>query len=1571
MFCDKCNADGRAAKAGAVHRFTSKGEACGGKFTLDAPRAETRAEPKPQATPVTTRGQPTFISGTRAAPQEVMTRALHSPRAGSGGSAKVPTDKGTTTGGSADESASVKPQATPKVETPSPQEQFDADLLKYQQAKAAASLAGADTVLLGNLKRLEDAIPSAREGKDWVLANKILVAANKFLGEAIASSAEAAKKAEAAKTVATEETGKPDPDAARKAFEEVRAAAEEVMRKVEAVAKWPEALQGKRDKLGQVREAYDAAVKANDHVSATRYAKAWQQHGTALLEEKRAAEEQNLREYNEALEAIGPSVREAVEIRNRSNCPADDATTGRWDKVRAVLAKAKEDQRWEDTRRLIPELGRVAEKLQQASREEAQFSAAQARYQEAKSAAVLQGASTAHVEKLAKADGAIKVAGDAKDWTQASAQVDTANTALNEAIASAAAWKAYEDSRPATEEVMRKVDEVADWPAVLQPRLETLRQLRTTCKEAAEQGDYAKAGGSAKLLRDDGTKLLDEKRLIDEQKRSYEQAYAGVQAAHQQGAEVRAMTPCPADAPAMQAWDRAIKTHDDAKAGQRWGPARDSIAGIESAAATLNTARAAMDAFRRQEGEIAAIVEQAREFDAHPNLQGTAGTWRQARDKVKQLSDAKNWTLAADALPRLKSTSEELAKKGQALKAKDDVERAATVAPSFNAVRNLTIPIHGHDPADFTRWTTEQAAYASNYNAQRYVEAKEHLLNADQAARKLLDAMQAHDRYKLVGTASAERTTEDALAAAGKASAPTRNGFYAAHKPWVAAFNSNNWPEATNTFRELLKASNLLLDDVAYLAAYDKPTKDAIAAAEKESIYPPMAGTTAAARFATFGQARETVNAAVQAQNFKEAKRCVPTLKSAADGLLTALTAASPRDAQEFDKEWNVTEKKVKAAKEAKALAGSSIPALELTWRALLAAEAAMEKAKDATQWVKARAALAALDQAAVRFDAQYKEGVAFEQAYTAARKKSVADAQAIASEALPHLAADIKAFADVHRATMSLIAAGNYAQARPQLVELERLAKALIDKDATLGAKDSPDGQRIRKLLADAKALKDRVAEPARDIDTSDIALVTGPADACIEHLAAASPNVEKAVEELQKAQTQFTAAERKRESAWTAYFKDASKKIEEAKAAGESLDEGLQALRDKALDSGTAAIAKAADSKHFGSATAKTRRLLEEAEAWMQAKEAFDALAPTAQFIPNVAKLKKLVDRAGGGKVLDAIVQARMQDTGGISSQLVNVAMEARFGFKAQRYDKRQVEGSADTEEGNVAQLAGAYTDKSIAQTYQVMAKVPQQHWTAKVDAMIVYDKNEDEKMLGGHFSSDGTERKVYMYCGRPGEHDQKFGTDQKILPEGEQVEENCRPADEDPSPLFDFTLLHEAAHAEDDARGYMAANGGQADHGGWKVHKGPDEFAGEVAKHFGYDEAYILATLRSPGSSPPRLPASLPRNGDQAQWDKARQDAVSWCRSVRESAQPWEDPGLSRAVAIQGRVYQESSAGKWVSYDLAARARGISSYQFRSPAEWFAELYAAYFSKKLKDGHPSAKWLKTFKSSAAARA
>jgi hypothetical protein len=101
---------------------------------------------------------------------------------------------------------------------------------------------------------------------------------------------------------------------------------------------------------------------------------------------------------------------------------------------------------------------------------------------------------------------------------------------------------------------------------------------------------------------------------------------------------------------------------------------------------------------------------------------------------------------------------------------------------------------------------------------------------------------------------------------------------------------------------------------------------------------------------------------------------------------------------------------------------------------------------------------------------------------------------------------------------------------------------------------------------------------------------------------------------------------------------------------------------------------------------------------------------------------------------------------------------------------------------------------------------------------------------------------------------------------------------------------------------------------------------------------------------------LPKSIPTDDD---WKRmARHAAVEWCRQVRMksgSSGLW-DGGSSAAakVSVGGTVYEQSYEDEWWSYS-DARPGELSTYQFRGPAEWFAEQYAAYL-----DWLPKTHWI-----------
>ncbi len=93
-------------------------------------------------------------------------------------------------------------------------------------------------------------------------------------------------------------------------------------------------------------------------------------------------------------------------------------------------------------------------------------------------------------------------------------------------------------------------------------------------------------------------------------------------------------------------------------------------------------------------------------------------------------------------------------------------------------------------------------------------------------------------------------------------------------------------------------------------------------------------------------------------------------------------------------------------------------------------------------------------------------------------------------------------------------------------------------------------------------------------------------------------------------------------------------------------------------------------------------------------------------------------------------------------------------------------------------------------------------------------------------------------------------------------------------------------------------------------------------------------------------------------------SKHDGIVWVRAIfmkGESGGLWDSNSESTKYAIAGRVYQQSYASDWNSYNVAARADRVSDYQFRAGGEWFAELYGVYFMGKLPQNHKHYRWFK----------
>ena len=333
-----------------------------------------------------------------------------------------------------------------------------------------------------------------------------------------------------------------------------------------------------------------------------------------------------------------------------------------------------------------------------------------------------------------------------------------------------------------------------------------------------------------------------------------------------------------------------------------------------------------------------------------------------------------------------------------------------------------------------------------------------------------------------------------------------------------------------------------------------------------------------------------------------------------------------------------------------------------------------------------------------------------------------------------------------------------------------------------------------------------------------------------------------------------------------------------------------------------------------------------------------------------PTKVDITAIMSQPGGTAALDKVVASLPDST---KPEVLQAAIEARFGVNS---FKNFTKTGGTTGPG----LSGA---KSLKKIYALMAQVPQGNVqnNASLKEIDLYGGSATEKanqQRGSFYAGD--DKKIVLSCGRAEDtNDQPLGNVSLELPNIDPDAEMV-PDSEVPAPkYFDWTTLHEVAHAIDDKTHFMVRRLGNPAFGNWQVH-GSDvmpvarAIAGQC--RLGGAEGYLVAYLSGAKSPPPPAPPG------RADWADALKDAQGWCDAIRVGKELWGSGSGSNTRAIGGRVYHEAYGGTWVSYDLAARSKGISGYQFRAPGEWVSELYAAFHSKKLKPSHPAVAWLPT---------
>jgi hypothetical protein len=199
-------------------------------------------------------------------------------------------------------------------------------------------------------------------------------------------------------------------------------------------------------------------------------------------------------------------------------------------------------------------------------------------------------------------------------------------------------------------------------------------------------------------------------------------------------------------------------------------------------------------------------------------------------------------------------------------------------------------------------------------------------------------------------------------------------------------------------------------------------------------------------------------------------------------------------------------------------------------------------------------------------------------------------------------------------------------------------------------------------------------------------------------------------------------------------------------------------------------------------------------------------------------------------------------------------------------------------------------------------------------------------------------------------------------------------------EPSDDLRGTIRHETGHAVDAQLGWKSGpEPAKPERGGWKSYQVDWQLC---ATDMIQDAAAGLSQLTGPQQGFVAKELAKAMGNLTATGLKDAVKGLAWFPTLaadkREAA--LADPsftaievGLSKPWKTRAdggehlgpHVYQNSYRLEWVRYQHQARARMVSSYQFRSPGEWFAEAYDHYYApdsrgkgKKLEDKDPDTK-------------
>lgn len=401
------------------------------------------------------------------------------------------------------------------------------------------------------------------------------------------------------------------------------------------------------------------------------------------------------------------------------------------------------------------------------------------------------------------------------------------------------------------------------------------------------------------------------------------------------------------------------------------------------------------------------------------------------------------------------------------------------------------------------------------------------------------------------------------------------------------------------------------------------------------------------------------------------------------------------------------------------------------------------------------------------------------------------------------------------------------------------------------------------------------------------------------------------------------------------------------EAKRVGDRINaEVTDATAKKAQLAALAAAAKTADSLAFAFADTALKQIDVQLD-----KAKLTAGAGRKPPDPNLAALASQMVNKGGAAAVDALIQAQPDS---IDPKVIDALATGRYGVKF------TTKGAAP----------GANEVKTMKRMCEVFSTIPDDiRGNSSIKGVTHVDATGSAG--GGYTPATG----MIAMKGRRDEIQQKFGAKQtqydpktrkNVSQLPKDVDPDCKAQDEDKEVEFmGFAAAHEVGHGVDDERGFMAQYGIEAAKGGWIDHGADiepvaDAVGADIVRKFPAStfnkSAESRNYIRDKIANRPTVRPSTVHGSD----DFKAYDAFDRWHALATAENVYRRQPDCDAITIDRRIYHEAYARHWVSYLAAARAKGLTGYQFRAPGEWFAELYAGWKTKKLGPKHPALEWL-----------